>query len=257
MKITFVGTGSCTPRPGSESACLLVNGRHLVDTGWCAALKMRSCGCNPEEVKTVFMTHWHVDHYLGLPSVLFSLGLRSRREPQPLPLTIVGPAEQGEETVNWAKGALRYDLYPELMLNVRTVPLAGRDRFEDDELCVETFPLPHMTTVGTPREIASLAYKFTEKSSRQSFVTAWDTSYSPQLAGFARDQEVLVHDAAHTSPTDAAEVAGRAAVGRLYLIHYEGDGRTCLDEARKVFPNTFLAEEGQTIELTAPGDLEP
>jgi len=251
MKITFVGTGACTPLPGSESACLLVNGTHLVDTGWCAALKMRSCGCKPEEVKTVFITHWHVDHYLGLPSVLFCLGLRSRRETEPLSLTIVGPAERGEETVKWAKRALREDLNPELTLNVKTVPLAAGDRFEDDELCVETFPLPHTTTLSTPREIASLAYKFTEKSSRQSFVAAWDTSHSPQLAEFARDQEALVHDAAHTPPTDAADIARRAAVGRLYLIHYEGNGRTGLSEARKVFPNTFLAEEGKTIELTA------
>ena len=256
MRITFVGTDSCTPRPGKESACLLVNGRHLVDTGWCAALKMRACGCRPEEVKTVFMTHWHADHYMGLPSVLFCLGLRSRREPQPLSLTIVGPAEDAEETVRWAKGALRDDLNPELTLNVRVVPLLAGGRFEDDELSVETFPLPHTTALSTPREIASLAYKFTEKSSRQSFVAAWDTSYSPPLAEFARNQEVLVHDAAHTSPTQAADIAGRAAVGRLYLIHYEGDGRAALSEARKIFPNTFLAEEGQTIELAAPEDPE-
>lgn len=252
MKITFIGTGACTPLPGGESACLLVNGTHLVDTGWCAALKMRSCGCKPEEVKTVFITHWHVDHYLGLPSVLLCLGLRSRREPEPLGVTIAGPAEGAEETVEWARKALREDLNPELTLKVKTVPLAAGDGFEDDEFSVETFPLPHRTTLSTPREIASLAYRFTERSSGQSFVTAWDTSHLPRLAEFARDQEVLVHDAAHTSPADAADIARRAAVERLYLIHYEGEGEAGLSEARKVFPNTFLAEEGKTVELSAP-----
>lgn len=213
-------------------------------------MRLKACGHGPEKVKAVFITHWHADHHLGLPSILLCLGLHGRKRPGSVPLTIAGPSRHCRRTVRRAMGFLQYDLYPELRLDLTTVPLGRDGRYENEELLVETFPLPHTTTLAAAKEIPSLAYRFTEKSCLYSFVTAWDTAFCPRLAGFARNRRLLVHDAAHTLPAEAAKIAERAGVERLYLIHYEGDGRKALEEARKVFPETFLAREGQSVDLS-------
>ncbi|MGI6419279.1 MAG: hypothetical protein ACOX1P_26855 [Thermoguttaceae bacterium] len=47
MNVTILGDSSCIPDLGHEAACFLINGKHLVDAGWCAALKMRQYGFDP------------------------------------------------------------------------------------------------------------------------------------------------------------------------------------------------------------------
>jgi|LSQX01.1.fsa_nt_gb ribonuclease BN (tRNA processing enzyme) len=34
MEIRFLGTSSCIPEPEREAASFVINGKHLVDTGW-------------------------------------------------------------------------------------------------------------------------------------------------------------------------------------------------------------------------------
>ena len=47
-------------------------------------------------------------------------------------------------------------------------------------------------------------------------------------------------------------IAKESAAARLCLIHYHARGREkqMLAEAREIFPGTFLAGEGQNVEIT-------
>src|SRR5690554_3159134 len=84
--ITILGNGAVRPSVGGESASILVNGHVLVDVGWCNVLHMRRFGIDPAGIDHLVITHFHHDHYMGLPQLLYFLG-RGRR------LTILGPAE--------------------------------------------------------------------------------------------------------------------------------------------------------------------
>src|SRR5215210_3079336 len=44
------------------------------------------------ELEEVFLTHYHADHYLGLPGMLKTFSLRGRE----LPITIYGPSGLGD-----------------------------------------------------------------------------------------------------------------------------------------------------------------
>ncbi len=96
-----------------------------------------------------------------------------------------------------------------------------------------------------------------------------DTRPSDKIVEFSRGADVLIHDATfgselegdavkegHSTARQAAEVALRAGVKRLYLFHisprYEGDEEKLLIEARQVFPNTYLAEDLLSIEVPLP-----
>lgn len=93
-----------------------------------------------------------------------------------------------------------------------------------------------------------------------------DTRPSERLVEFSRDADVLIHDSTfhsefekeaisegHSTAKDAAETALKAGVKRLYLFHisprYEGIEEKLLLEARKIFPNAFLAEDLLTYEV--------
>jgi len=92
-----------------------------------------------------------------------------------------------------------------------------------------------------------------------------DTRPSKHIVELARDADVLIHDcmladelaekaeeAAHSTPSEAAEVAKQADVKQLVLIHisprYKEDA-PLLEQARKIFPNTVVARDLMELEV--------
>jgi len=248
LKITIIGDSSCIPDVRRETACFLINGKHLVDTGWCAALKMREHGFDPLALESIIITHFHQDHYIGLPQLLFYIGLRKRPGP---PLNIVGPSENLQRVVEAADAFLQVPRFPEVAVNRKLVPLTAGNKFELPELRFETFAAHHVS--GTNRIEQALVYKVTDKTSGACAVFTGDTHHHPPIAEFAKGASLLIHDGAHTAPKDAARIAQQAGVSRLVLIHYnQSRAAKILAEAKAVFPNTELAEEGRTLEVACP-----
>lgn len=92
-----------------------------------------------------------------------------------------------------------------------------------------------------------------------------DTRYIPELYQQLQDVNVLYHESTyandqienakkycHSTAEQAAKVARDAKVERLYLGHYSSryeDENILLNEARAVFPESFLSNERMVIEL--------
>ena len=247
MKVTFIGESTCIPDVGREMACFLINGRHLVDTGWYAALKMREYGFDPLALDSIILTHLHQDHYIGLPQLLFFNGLRKQRKEDSPPLNIVGPAEYLERVVNAAVEFLQVYRFPELQVNYKLVPLRPGESCELADLRLETSAASHVS--GRHRPEMALVYKVTEKAGGACFAFTGDTHYHPPIAEFVKGVPLLIHDGSHTAAKDAATIAKAAGVGRLLLIHYtQANSERLLKDAREVFPSSFLAKAGETVE---------
>lgn len=91
-----------------------------------------------------------------------------------------------------------------------------------------------------------------------------DTRYLPYLYKWVRGVDLLFHEATfaaedelrakqtfHSRSVEAAQVALDAGVGKLCIGHFSArlrDEQKLLEEARAIFPNTILANEGLTIE---------
>src|SRR5690242_5142199 len=89
LDVLFVGTAGSAPAARRGLPALLVRrggDRLLFDCGEGTQRQLlRSVGL--VDVDSVFITHFHADHWLGLPGMLKSLALRERSAP----LTVYGP----------------------------------------------------------------------------------------------------------------------------------------------------------------------
>ena len=111
LSIFFAGTAGSVPSARRGLPALLVRRggeRLLFDCGEGTQRQLlRSVGL--VDLDVVFITHFHADHWLGLPGMLKSFGLRDRSEP----LTVYGPRGLHElmGTMRVVYGRLPYELH--------------------------------------------------------------------------------------------------------------------------------------------------
>lgn len=99
----------------------------------------------------------------------------------------------------------------------------------------------------------------------RSYAYCSDTRYIPTLHQLVRGVDVLYHESTydsenearaklyyHSTAAQAARVALDAGVGKLLLGHYSArydDESVILQDARKIFPNSFLTTEGVIFDV--------
>lgn len=104
-----------------------------------------------------------------------------------------------------------------------------------------------------------------ERSSPRSYAYCSDTRYYESVIRTIRGVNLLFHEATygnelaqlayetfHCTAAEAARLAKKARVGKLVIGHFSArykDPSVLLDEARQIFPETFLAEDGLVIRL--------
>ncbi len=91
MKLTVLGCGDAFGNGGrNHSAFLLTNNNEhvLVDCGASTLIRLKHESIHLEDVSTIIISHFHGDHYGGIPFFLISSLFET---PRKVPLTIVGP----------------------------------------------------------------------------------------------------------------------------------------------------------------------
>ena len=91
LYVTLVGTAASVPTAARGTAATLISRggeRWLVDCGEGTQRQLLRSGLGLVDLDLLLITHLHADHYLGLPGLLKTYGLRGRERP----LRIVGPA---------------------------------------------------------------------------------------------------------------------------------------------------------------------
>jgi ribonuclease Z len=90
LDVVFLGTSGSVPtaRRGLSGTLVRRGGeRMLVDCGEGTQRQLLRSSVGLVELPEIFLTHYHADHYLGLPGMLKTFALRGRE----VPLTVYGP----------------------------------------------------------------------------------------------------------------------------------------------------------------------
>jgi ribonuclease Z len=299
LDVFFAGTGGSVPSARRGLPALVVRrggDRLLFDCGEGTQRQLvRSIGL--AELDAIFITHYHVDHWLGLPGMLKTFDLRGRERP----LVLHGPP--GLQGVM----KLLLPVYGRLSFELTLVELEPGQQVDRDGYSVAAFPVEHRVKAygyalwedeRPGRFDAELAEKLGVQPgpdfgrlqegetvngvtpeqvvgpprAGRKVVISGDTAPCDSLAVAAHEADVLVHEATfaeeeaerasqtcHSTAAQAATIARDAGVRMLALTHLSTryGGREVREEARAVFPNTVVPHDFDAVELPFPERGEP
>jgi ribonuclease Z len=147
LDVVFLGTAGSMPTARRSPTALVVRRggeRLLFDCGEGSQRQFLRSTLGLVDLSEIFLTHYHADHYLGLPGMLKTFSLRGRE----LPLTVYGPSG-----LNDLFGSLSR-IFGRLTFAVELVELRPGDGLERDGYRLETFPVEH--------SVSSLGYALVE-----------------------------------------------------------------------------------------------
>jgi ribonuclease Z len=235
--LTFVGTAASVPTAArGVAATLLTRGgeRWLIDCGEGTQRQLLRSGLGLVDLDLILLTHLHGDHYLGLPGLFKTYGLRGRERP----LRVAGPRGLRRllETLRPVIGRLPYPLEME---EIDEREPGGVWRGEGYR--IGAFPTRHT--------VASVGYALVEDARPGSFdvaaARALGVAPGPDFGVLQRGGEVTTADGRLVRPD---EVLGAPRPGRTVVV--SGDTEPCpgtLDAARGaallVHEATFLQED--------------
>jgi ribonuclease BN (tRNA processing enzyme) len=91
MQVQFVGSGDAFGSGGRYNTCFHLLGsavNALIDCGASSLPALKRCGIDRNAIDTILITHFHGDHFAGIPFFMLDAHFVSGRE---RPLTIAGP----------------------------------------------------------------------------------------------------------------------------------------------------------------------
>ena len=138
LDVVFLGTsGSAPTAQRATSATLVRRGgdRLLIDCGEGTQRQLLRSDVGLVDLEEVFLTHFHADHYLGLPGMLKTFALRGRE----VPLTLYGPSGLRE-----LLSALRR-VFGKLTYPVETVEIGPGDVLVRSDYDIRAFAVDHRT----------------------------------------------------------------------------------------------------------------
>jgi ribonuclease Z len=142
LDLVFLGTSGSAPTAQRAPSALLVRRggeRLLFDCAEGTQRQLLRSDVGLVDLREIFLTHYHADHYLGLPGMLKTFALRGRE----LPITIYGPPGLRE-----LFGALRR-VFGRLTYEYDLVEVRPGEAFERGEYRLEAFAVEHgLSAVG-------------------------------------------------------------------------------------------------------------
>jgi len=247
MRITFLGVGeACDPKHGNTSILLEIPGQFslLIDCGFSVPHRYFSHCDSADSPDAVWISHFHGDHFLGLPLLLLRLWEMGRTQP----LLLIGQEEMEEK---W-KEAMEL-AYPGFTAKL-SFPVRSLTAAAGQPLAVGPLTLTPARTIHSQPNLGLLI-----DDGLHRFYYSGDGRPTPESARLTADCDLAVHEAFtledsvsnHGSVQSCLALARTQRIKRLALVHLERHTRrreelTALLAAEE---RAFLAREDLVISL--------
>jgi ribonuclease Z len=238
LSVAFLGTGGSVPTARRATASVLVargGDRLLFDCGEGTQRQMhRSLGL--VQVDEIYLSHFHADHFLGLPGLLKTYDLMDRQAP----LTVYGPPglQALFAALRRILGRTRYPL--------ELVELAPGEAVHNDGYEVRGFEVEH--------RVAAYGYALVEEDRPGRFdpeqARRLGVAEGPAFGALQRGEEV----AGASGPVRPDQVMGEARLGRTVVI--SGDTAPCVATAEASRGAELLIHDASFAEQEAQRAVE-
>ncbi|MEA2243476.1 MAG: ribonuclease [Solirubrobacteraceae bacterium] len=299
LDVLFIGTAGSAPTARRSLPATIVRrggDRLLFDCGEGTQRQLlKSIGL--VELEDVFITHFHADHWLGLPGMLKTFSLRGRDRA----LTVHGPPGL-RALFDSMRAVIGKTTYP-----LKLVELEPGQQLERDGYLIAPFAVEHrVTAYGYAVVEHERPGRFDEAKARELGVTpgpdygrlqrgeavgdvkpeqvlgparrgrkvvlTGDTAPCEMTRAVAHGADLLVHEAtfieedaeraaetSHSTARAAARLAADAGVKMLALTHVSPrySGGELRDEARSAFATAIVPRDFDSVEIPLPERGEP
>lgn len=266
-KLVLLGTGSpfADPTKSGPSLAIVVNNTsYIVDCGpgvvrrAAEASKLGFPSLEASQLKTLFITHLHSDHTIGLADIILTPAVLDRNAP----ILIYGPVGSKKMTAD-LMSAYKEDI--DIRINglekgdaiayqVFTNEIKEGEIYKDSNLKVTAFKVQHGQW--------DHAFGFVFQTKDKKIVISGDCTYSENLIKYAKDCDILVHEVYsdaglkkrtqrwqdyhstfHTSTYQLADIANQVKPKLLILNHQLTFGTTLqslLDEVQSKYKGVVV-----------------
>jgi len=244
MRVEFLGTGGFYPNERRHTTCVMLPEAGIVFDAGTGFFRVLPKIETPQ--LDIFLSHAHLDHVVGLPFLLTSLLMG-----KPTRATLHGTPATLAAVKDHIFAQAIFPLLPPYVFE----PLA-------EKVAVHGQGTVSHQLLAHPG--GSIGFRIDWPGRSLAFIT--DTTVDGTYTDFIRGVDLLIHECyfpddlsvvaaktGHSNTTPVAEMARQARVGRLFLMHLDPRRTDAdpigLEQARKIFPKTELAEDLMTVEF--------
>jgi len=299
LRIIFLGTSGSWPTVKRNAPSVAIKRSSeviLFDCGEGTQRQLQRSKLSYMQISKIFITHFHGDHFLGIPGLIQTMQLNDRENP----LHIFGPKGMKKLVIQLLSlgyfipnynivahevdegSDLDFKEYSVNVLRVKhgvpTIAYALEEKMRPGK-----FNKPKALKLGMPegplfsklqrgesvilkngRKIKPNMVLGPPRMGRK-IVISGDTKPIEEMIDFARDADVLIHEATfdstledissdfgHSTALQAAKIAKKANVDKLLLTHISPrylDDNVLQDEARKMFKNSHVVKDFQEVDI--------
>lgn len=233
LMLQFVGCGDAFGSGGRFNTCFHLSGETtnlLIDCGASSLIAMKQLGIDRNAISIIVVTHFHADHFGGIPFFMLDAQFFSKRRE---PLTIIGPPglegwyERVMETSfpGSAAAGRKFDLH------LREV--AAGEKITVDGVCISAYQAVH-GPAGGPYHAVRI------EAEGKAVAYTGDTEWTPALVPAARNTDVFIAEAYFRDRTVATHLSLNAIEAhleeldtkRIVLTHMSDDMLNHPDKAK-------------------------
>lgn len=251
MKLTVLGTGTAIPQKDRSSPCYLISidqNNYLFDMGPLAVHRLEELNINLMSIATIFISHYHLDHILGLLHLLFIF-----KHPEYKQMKAKGRIVGSSESIS----------------KIRKIIQACGDMIETESYSLEILDPSrkyqlstdyYLLTAPISHNYSSLAYMIF-KDEKKVLVYTGDSDYDQSVIDAAYGTQFLLMECSfpdekkvpnHLIPSQCAQIAFRSRAIMTFLTHFYPEAQSDLIEqqcAQSFVTDYKLLKDGQIIDL--------
>ena len=245
--VTLLGTGSPTPAMDRFGPTTLVQAGTqtlLFDVGRGAHQRLSQAGIAAGQVDSIFLTHLHSDHIVGIPDVWLTGWLISART---RPWDFFGPAGT-VQMMTALKQAFAVDLQVRVEENAGQLSAAGAQvnaRDIEPGVVYERDGV-RVTAIRVDHRAISPAYGYRIDYRGRSVVLSGDTQFSPELIKAATGTNLLIHEVYQASDA-LLKQNPRTAVVKTFHVDAVEAGTVCQQVRPKLAVYSHIVLRGVDI----------